>query len=116
MRCFYHHDREAVAGCKNCSRGVCPDCAVDVGNGIACRNRCEEEVRALNELIQQNRGAYARTRSAYARTALFYVVVGALLAVGGLLDWRGYGQILLPAGGILIAAGYLYYSTGRRYS
>jgi hypothetical protein len=28
MRCFYHHDKEAVGSCKSCGKGLCPECAV----------------------------------------------------------------------------------------
>jgi hypothetical protein len=47
MRCYYHHDSEAVGTCKNCGRGLCPACVAEVENGLACQHRCEEEVRAL---------------------------------------------------------------------
>lgn len=115
MRCFYHHDLDAVAAYKNCGRGLCPDCASDVGDGLACRGRCEEEVRALNRVIARNKTAYEKTSDAYARTALFYGAVGLVFVTGGLLDWRGYGWALAPAGLIFLFAAWLYYSTGRRY-
>ena len=54
MRCFYHQDREAVGSCKSCGKGLCPDCAADVGKGLACRGRCEEDVRAVVALIDRN--------------------------------------------------------------
>lgn len=47
MRCFYHQDREAVGLCKSCAKGVCAECAVDLGNSLACRNRCEERARSV---------------------------------------------------------------------
>ncbi|MBI2834374.1 MAG: hypothetical protein HYX76_08110 [Acidobacteria bacterium] len=115
MRCFYHRERDAVATCKNCGRGVCPDCAVDVGNGLACRDRCEAEVRSLNEIISRNKTAYQKTQSAYARTALFYAVVALACALAAVMDWRGYGWVLGPAGVIFAVAAYLHYSTGRKF-
>ncbi len=54
MRCFYHQDREAVGACKSCGKGLCPECAVDLGKGLACRGRCEAEVEALMQLLAQN--------------------------------------------------------------
>ena len=47
MRCFYHQDREAVGLCKSCAKGVCAECAVDLGNALACRNRCEERAQSV---------------------------------------------------------------------
>jgi uncharacterized membrane protein YedE/YeeE len=116
MRCFYHPDTDAVAGCKNCSRGLCTACAVDVGNGIACRGRCEEEVRALNRIIAQNKLAYEKARSAYWRTSLFYATLAVVFLMAGLADWRGFGWVLLPASGILALSAWLYFSTGREYT
>ena len=54
MKCFYHDDRDAVGTCKSCSKGVCRDCAVDMGKGLACRGRCEEDVARVTALIDQN--------------------------------------------------------------
>ena len=54
MRCFYHHDKEAVGSCKSCGKALCVECAVDLGKGLACRNRCEESVRAITELVDRN--------------------------------------------------------------
>jgi hypothetical protein len=91
------------------------DCAADVGNGLACRARCEAEVQALNEVIQRNKTAYKKTQSAYARTAIFYAVVGGLCLFGGLVDWRGFGWVLTPAGLVFLLAAWLHYSTGRNF-
>ena len=59
MKCFYHNDKDAVGICKSCNKGLCPDCAVDTGNGLACKETCESKVKAINELIEKNIAAYA---------------------------------------------------------
>jgi hypothetical protein len=115
MHCFYHRDVEAVATCKSCGRGLCPDCAHDVGNGLACMNRCEAEVVALNRIIARNKTAYEKTSGAYTRTALFYAAVGAVFLAGGLANWRGFGWVLVPAAVIFFLSAYVHYSTGRRF-
>lgn len=115
MRCFYHADIDAVAMCKNCGRGLCRTCAVDVGNGLACPGPCEDEVRALNRVIGLNRTSYAKTSAAYVRTALYYAVFGAVVLAGGVLDWRGMGWALIPAGIVLLVGAFLNYSTARKF-
>ena len=115
MRCFYHRDLDAVATCKSCGRGLCPDCGADVGNGLACRDRCEEEVRSLNRVISRNKTAFEKTSGAYLRVASFYAAVGAVLVFAGIMDWRGMAPVLLPAGGILIVAAVVHFTTGRRF-
>ncbi len=54
MKCFMHHDQDAVGACKSCGKGLCPHCAVDLGKGLACRQRCEADVEALIALIDHN--------------------------------------------------------------
>lgn len=115
MRCFYHQTVEAVATCKSCGRGLCPTCASDVGNGLACRDRCEEEVRSLNRVIERNKTAYQKARGAYTRTAAFYGLVGGVFLLGGATNWQGYGWVLVPAGLIFLLAAWMHYATGRRY-
>jgi hypothetical protein len=54
MRCYYHHDKEAVALCKSCAKALCAECAVDIGKGVACKDRCEEDAKAVTRLIERN--------------------------------------------------------------
>jgi hypothetical protein len=116
MRCFYHRDRDAVGACKSCGRGVCPECAFELPNGLACRGRCEDEVRALNRIIARNKTAYEKTGGAYVKTAVFYAAVGALLVAAGAANWRGMAWMLLPAGLVCFVAAVLHYSTGQRFT
>ena|SRR6266446_10688333 len=54
MKCFYHHDVDAVGICRSCQKGVCHQCGNDLGRGLACRDRCEGDVRGLLALVEQN--------------------------------------------------------------
>lgn len=54
MKCFYHNNKDAVGICKSCQKGLCTDCAVDLGKGLACKNYCEEEVKGLIHISQEN--------------------------------------------------------------
>jgi hypothetical protein len=54
MNCFYHQTVPAVGLCKACGKGLCPICAVDFGSGLACKGRCEEEAKAVGDLIRRN--------------------------------------------------------------
>ena len=81
MKCFNHHEIEAVAICKNCHKALCDGCVVDVGNGIACRNSCEERVRKLNALQQKSENALKRSsRSQYGLAAFLFLVGGVFLS------------------------------------
>lgn len=50
MKCYYHRDRDAIGTCKSCGRGLCDECHVALDKGLACRERCEQDVRNLAAL------------------------------------------------------------------
>ena len=83
MNCYYHDDRAAVGSCRSCLKGVCRECAVDLERGLACRDRCETDVRELMDTIHQS----VQTRS---------MSTGLLKASRGL--WSGLGIIALIVG------------------
>src|SRR5947207_11707150 len=93
MSCFYHHDRESVGGCKSCGKALCPECAVDLGKGLACRGRCEDDVRTLIGLIDRNIAlapqparlveSGRRTRSS---AAMFNLITGAIFVAWRISD------------------------------
>jgi hypothetical protein len=93
MKCFYHHDRDAVGNCKSCGKGLCPECAVDLTKGLACRNRCEEDTRAVIKLIEQNIKISDRAttllesrKGAVGGASTFNLVIGAIFVMWGFTD------------------------------
>ena len=54
MNCFYHPTVVAVGACKSCGKGLCQECAVDLGKGLACKGKCEKDVVAMIGLIERN--------------------------------------------------------------
>jgi hypothetical protein len=85
MICFYHHSIAAVGICKSCGKGLCPECALDLGKGLACKGRCEQDVGALISLIDNNvkRSSLSEHILSGARSnrylgAFFYLLFGSL--------------------------------------
>ena len=102
MSCFYHHDRESVGGCKSCGKALCPECAVDLGKGLACRGRCEEDVRSLIALIDRNIRLAPQTarildssRKVRSSTAIFNLVFGAVFIAWGLSNTERFSFIII---------------------
>jgi len=56
MRCFVHLNKEAIAACRTCGKGMCADCSAYSGHSGVCpqcrKAEFEKEVRSLH---QQNR-------------------------------------------------------------
>lgn len=118
MKCFYHHAVDAVAICKNCNRGICSDCCSELLNGVACKNRCEAEVEAINYLIDRNKTSYQKVSSAYSRNALIFLLMGILFFAFGVIDIAQnptFGWLSLLCGIIFLIGALFYFSTGRKY-
>jgi hypothetical protein len=120
MRCFYHHDKDAVGSCKSCGKGLCAECAADLGKGLACRGRCEADVQALISVIDRNIQLQPTTTrlihaGASARMAgsLFCLVTGMFLLIFGLTSERGMTFIAI-LGGLLLAYGLFMFFWSRR--
>ena len=93
MKCFYHQDRDAIGTCKSCQKGLCPECAVDLSQGLACKSRCEDDVNSLIRLIQNNiklspttSNIIRASRRGGMLSASFYIVLGVMFAGWGLHD------------------------------
>lgn len=120
MRCFYHQDKDAVGTCKSCGKGLCAECAVDLGKGLACRGRCEADARAVISLIDRNIQLQPTTTrliqaSGSARVAgsLFFLVTGLAFLVFGLTSEREMSFVSI-LGGCFLAYGLFVFLWSRR--
>jgi hypothetical protein len=102
MRCFYHHETEAIGICMSCLRGVCPACANDLGDGLACRDRCEARVRTRLSFMRPD---YTRSRPKVAMGVSLAIGVGMLIFAIWSLSRSGviYGLVFF-----LFAAAFLF--------
>jgi hypothetical protein len=114
MKCYYHRDHDAVGLCKSCEKGLCPECAVDLGKGLACRDRCELEAKALIALVEKNiqmtgkASAMLRMgKQTYLLSAIFFIVLGGVFGAWGLLteprlDFPVFMGAIFMAYGVII--------------
>jgi hypothetical protein len=114
MNCYNHQSVPAIAICKNCNKGLCPECLTEVENGIACTATCVEEVKAINTLISKNKSATGRVAGAYYRTTFIYLAMSLLFFYTAFAysDMKVYGAI---AGGIFLIGGLLSLNTAGKY-
>jgi hypothetical protein len=105
MSCFYHHDRDSVGGCKSCGKALCSECAVDLGKGLACRDHCEDDVRALIALIDRNIKLSPQTtrllesgRKIRSSAGIFNLITGAIFIAWGLTDLERFSFIAILGG------------------
>lgn len=85
MKCFNHVEREAVATCQNCGKGLCKECAAkhrpclcdDCYEAIQTNHR-QAELSKEEQRRQRYRNALVDTRSEFIKVLLLGVVVGAI--------------------------------------
>jgi hypothetical protein len=58
MNCYQHSHNHAVGLCKSCFKALCPECAADAGNGLACKGTCEVKVQEINEMWERSAKIY----------------------------------------------------------
>ncbi len=83
MKCFNHTEREAVATCQKCGKGLCRECAEKytpcMCDACAARTRQEKQQQARNKEDQRRqkyKDALIDTRSEFIKTAVIGVLVG----------------------------------------
>ena len=54
MQCFNHNDRSAVGHCKVCGKGLCVECAADLGHSLACKDTHETMAHNINIVLKKN--------------------------------------------------------------
>jgi len=75
MRCYYHSHSDAVGLCRNCAKGLCPECAVEVSQILACKSRCEKAVQSINQMMQSQSG-YGKMFN-----VIFYLLLGLVILI-----------------------------------
>jgi hypothetical protein len=122
MKCFYHPQTDAVAFCKNCSRGLCMECVADVGNGVACKGKCESEVQGFNEMIQRGVRNNKILGGYYKMWATFFGLGGLTVLIIGFLSWENIKSVflipmvLIPIGLISLFASFFYFLLQKNHS
>jgi sulfite exporter TauE/SafE len=90
-----------------------------VDNVLACKDRHEEQVRALEEMTRQNILKSKRTRSDYLRNTIFYGIVGLLFTAFGIsqIQWLGLQAVVYAMIGLaLLWAALANYLESRKYN
>lgn len=118
MVCYYHTDKPAVGLCKYCQRGLCSGCAAHAGDSLACKGLHEQQVVAMEALLQRNILQAKRVGSDYLRNTVFYGAVGVLFTAFGIsqLQWLGLQAVVYVMIGLaLLWAAAANYLESRKY-
>jgi hypothetical protein len=113
VRCYSHSDREASGICRACGKGLCIDCAVDLGFALSCRGEHEQRV-ATNEALV-SRAARVQDTAGRAKYAapVFFAFMGAVFTGYGFMQ-TGADRFLILLGFGLLAFGAFLFNFSRR--
>lgn len=85
MKCFNHPEREAVATCQKCGKGLCRECAEKytpcMCEPCAVQTQCDKQQQAQNKEEQRKqkyKNALVDTRSEFIKTSIIGIIVGLL--------------------------------------
>ncbi len=104
MKCFNHPSVEAVGICKACCKGLCVECAVDLGHGLACNSGHVAEVENLNALITSNTRITAVNTKGKFLVPVFYAFLGITFFGYGLASSRASILTIVTGAGCLLFA------------
>ncbi len=117
MKCYYHPDYDAVGICKNCQKGICKECVTEIDTSLACKDRCEEDVKRINFTVEKSY-QMLQTRlvqSTHSGGAIVYTILGILFILYGLfiIDLE-LAYLLIPAGCAFLLAGYMSFRNSKK--
>ena len=92
MNCYYHQSHPAVGICKNCQKGICDECAVDIGNGLACKNQCETQVMIINDFFKKSK---TQLDTSFYATRNWLVILGIVLILLAIAGFIIYPDLIL---------------------
>lgn len=104
MQCFTHHEKPAVGLCKCCGKGLCADCAVDLGEGLACSSH-KDNVAEMIELVNNSKKINKGGRVTTWIISSFFIVLGAIYVGIDLFANEHIDYFTLSLGGILMLFG-----------
>ncbi len=111
MKCFNHPQADAVASCKYCFKGLCPECAKDSGVGIVCSAACETHAKAIHAMVERNKKVIAWAPRTHSRQAIFLGLIALVFLIYGFST----GNIFILASGVVFLAGAVFSAiNGRR--
>ena len=109
MKCFNHPESDAVGICKSCQKGICHECAIDLGKGIACKGQCESDVTAVNEALARNMELGSLNRNIMQGfpnnlmiASFFFMLMGLVFSAWGVFSARPSGFIVVLGVGFVL--------------
>lgn len=115
MKCYNHNDNDAVGVCKSCLKGICTECATDIGGGLACSDECAQTARDSIDLVKRTVESQKDFRKGGALIGPMFFLFMGLGFIGFSLYKKGFGEFGYLFGGLFVFFGLIFFMYNRRY-
>jgi len=92
------------------------DCLTDLGDGLACKKTCVEEVMNINNLIKHSQKVKSTTQGSWNSAGILYTVLGLLFAIAPILILKKIDPILISLGSVFLIYGIYTLTRGRIFT
>lgn len=117
MKCFKHPESEAVGTCKQCSKGMCPACAKDIGMSIVCSTECEAATKLIRTMVEQNKVVYPIAAKTHTRNGLMFALMGFVFLLFAIVQIGTVLSVFTGCLGLVMLIGSVFYfANGRKYA
>ncbi len=116
MKCFNHHNQDAVGVCKSCLKGICVNCATDIGGGITCSDECESVAKDNIRLVKNTVDAQRDFKKGGAYFGPFYLLLMGLAFIGFGQYKKSFFEFGTIIGGIFCVFGLLLFVINYRHA
>ncbi len=94
MNCFNCANTPASGICKVCNKGLCHECAKDLGYGIACKGEHEHKAAQIEAMMERSLKVMSATQKNVHIAPLFNLFMGAVFLIYGLTSHSGVSNML----------------------
>jgi hypothetical protein len=127
MKCYRHHEVEAVAICVHCGKAVCSECENEgETHRITCSETCGEAAARHNVLRTVVAQQYTANVKVFRGVWIFVAVFGLLVLTGGIgvmileypyYDWARFGiaVLIILLGSMCLVGSYLLRGVAEKY-
>jgi len=105
VKCHRHPERDAIAVCKHCTKGICAECAVEGPGGTACGAACAEEIERVRAMLERSRRSLKTARDVPRATGWFLVICGLGFLAYAAIGSAAVRPLVLGAGTIFLLCG-----------
>ena len=116
MKCFNHHENDAVGVCKNCLKGICSECATDIGGGITCSEQCKLIAKDTIAMVKNSVASQKDFKKGGTYLGpLFFTLMGLGFIGFGLYE-KGFGNFGFLFGSLFTLFGILLFILNYRHA